>query len=147
MLQTIVIAILLIAGAAMALANASAFQGSLTLSVPGAAGQTVGVTIHDLVVAAGAALVLAWIAALIDRAGLDRRVQRYERTMRVMSDEMLRVKARVYDEERQPLDDIRVRLDTLDRDIRGLRARIDREPLSKPADTTRVTVENPREAA
>jgi hypothetical protein len=140
MLQTIVIAILLIAGAAVVLANPAAFQGSLNLHVPGASAQVIVVTIQDLMAAAGAALVLAWIAALLDRGGLDRRVQQYERTMRVTNDEMLRVKARAYDQERQPLEDIRVRLDTLDRDIRGLRARIDREPLPTDANTTRVTI-------
>ncbi|HEV2282270.1 MAG TPA: hypothetical protein VGX75_07750 [bacterium] len=143
MLQTLLITVLLILDAAIVFTNPSVFQGSLTLRIPGAADQSVVLTIRDLMVGAGAALVLAWIAALIDRGALDRRVQQYERTMRVMSDEMLRVKAKAYDEERQPLEDIRVRLDTLDRDIRGLRARIDREPLPKPADTTRVTVNNP----
>jgi hypothetical protein len=91
-----------------------------------------------LMEAAGAALIIAWIAGMIDRAALDRRVAEYERSVRVMNDEMSRVKARAYDEERQPLDDIRVRLDTLDRDIRGLRARMDREPLAPAAETTRV---------
>lgn len=147
MLQTIVIVILLIIDGAIVLTNPSVFQGSLTLAVPGAADQTVVVTIRDLMIAAGVALILAWIAALIDRAALDRRARHYERTMRVMSDEMARVKARAYDEERQPLEDIRVKLDTLERDIRGLRARIDREPLSRPADTTGATVKNPSEAA
>ena len=140
MLQTIVIAIFLILDAALVLANPSVFQGSLVLRWPGAADQSMVVTMRDLMAAAGGALVLAWIAALIDRGALDRRVQHYERTMQVMSEEMLRVKARAYDEERQPLEDIRVRLDTLDRDIRGLRARIDREPLPKTADTTPVTI-------
>jgi hypothetical protein len=143
MLQVILIAILLILDAAIVLTNPSVFQGSLTLRMPGAADQVVVLTIQDLMVAAGAALVLAWIAALIDRGGLDRRVQQYERTTRLMNDEMLRVKAKAYDEERQPLEDIRVRLDTLDRDIRGLRARIDREPLPRPADSSRVTMNNP----
>jgi hypothetical protein len=143
MLQTVLIAILLILDAAIVLTNPSVFQGSLTLRMPGAADQVVVLTIQDLMVAAGAALVLAWIAALIDRGGLDRRVQQYERTTRLMNDEMLRVKAKAYDEERQPLEDIRVRLDTLDRDIRGLRARIDREPLPRPADSSRVTMNNP----
>jgi hypothetical protein len=140
MLQTILIATLLIIDAAIVLANPSAFQASLTLRMPGSTDRFVVVTVENLMAAAGAALVLAWIAALLDRAGLDHRVQRYERTTRAMSDEMLRLKARAYDEERQPLEDICVRLDTLDRDIRGLRARIDREPLPKPADTTRVTI-------
>ncbi len=143
MLQTIVIALLLILDATVVLMNPSAFQGSLTLRMPGSADQFLVVTIQDLMGAAGAALVIAWIAALIDRGALDRRIQRDERTMKEMSDEMLRVKAVAYDEERRPLEDIRVRLDALDRDIRGLRARIDREPLPGAADTTRVTINNP----
>ncbi|HKX16641.1 MAG TPA: hypothetical protein VJT33_01335 [bacterium] len=147
MLQTIVIVILLIIDGAIVLTNPSVFQTALTFAAPGTANLPVVVTIRDLMIAAGGALVLAWLAALIDRAALDRRVQRYERTMRVMSDEMARVKARTYDEERQPLEDIRVKLDTLDRDIRGLRARIDREPLPRPAETTSAAVKNPSEAA
>jgi len=143
MLQTIVIVMLLILDAAVVLANPSAFQGSLTLRIPGSAGQFLVVTMQDLMAAAGAALVIVWIAAMIDRGALDRRIQRDERTMKGMSDEMLRVKAGAYDEERRPLEDIRVRLDALDRDIRGLRARIDREPLPGPVDTTRVTIDNP----
>jgi|GEM_PF-2010833 len=140
MLQTLVIVMLMLFDAAIVLMNPSAFQGTLTLRMPGAGDQSVVVTLQSLMAAAGAALVIAWIAALIDRSALDRRVQRYEQEMREMSDEMLRVKAKAYDQERQPLEDIRVRLDTLDRDIRGLRARIDREPLPRPADTTSVTV-------
>ena len=147
MLQTIVIVIFLIIDGAIVLTNPSVFQTALTFAAPGTANLTVVVTIRDLMIAAGGALVLAWLAALIDRGALDRRVQRYERTMRVMSDEMVRVKARTYDEERRPLEDIRVKLDTLDRDIRGLRARIDREPLPKPADAARAAAKNPSEAA
>jgi hypothetical protein len=144
MLQTVVVVILLLIDAAVVLANPPALQTSLTLRVPGAgAGQATVVTAQMLMIAAGIALVLGWIASLIDRAALDRRVQQYERTVRVMSDEMLRVKARAYDEERQPLEDIRVRLDTLDRDIRGLRVRLDREPLARPAETTRVALDKP----
>ena len=129
MLQTLVIVILLLLDAAVVLMNPSAFQGSLTLRMPGAGDQSVVVTLQSLMAAAGAALVIAWIAALIDRSALDRRVQRDEQEMREMSDEMLRVKAKAYDQERQPLED-----------IRGLRARIDREPLPRPADATGVTV-------
>jgi hypothetical protein len=140
MLQTLVIVILLLLDAAVVIMNPSAFQGSLTLRMPGAGDQVLTVTLQSLMAAAGAALVIAWIAALIDRGGLDRRVQRYEQETREMSDEMLRVKAKAYDQERQPLEDIRVRLDTLDRDIRGLRARVDREPLPRPADTANLAV-------
>lgn len=145
MLQSIVTVILLVVDAVIVLTNPSAFGASLSLRIPGTANQTVSMTLQDLMVGVGAGLILAWVAALIDRGAVDRRVQHYERTMRVMSDEMLRVKARSYDAERQPLEDIRVKLDTLDRDVRGLRARIDREPLS--ADTNRVTIKNPSEAA
>jgi len=141
MLQTTVIVLLLAIDAAIVLGNPSAFQHAMTLRMPGAGGQTLDVAVQTLMIAAGAALVLAWIAALTDRAALDRRAQHYERTVRVMGDEMRRVKAQAYDQERPPLDDIRVKLDTLDRDIRGLRARIDREPL-RPADTTRVAISN-----
>jgi hypothetical protein len=138
MVQTIVVVILLAIDAWIVLTNPAAFQTSLALRSSQSAGQVYTVTIRMLMEAAGAALVIAWIAGLIDRAGLDRRVEQYERTTRVMSEEMMRTKARAYDEERGPLEDIRVRLDTLDRDIRGLRARFDREALAPAADTVRV---------
>ncbi|HEV2359356.1 MAG TPA: hypothetical protein VGZ23_17335 [bacterium] len=141
MVQTVVIVILLALDAAIVLSNQPAFQGAMTLNVPGLSGQAIVVTMQMLMTAAGAALVLAWIAALVDRAALDRRVQNDERTMRVMSDEMQRVKAKAYDQERQPLEDIRTKLETLDRDIRGLRARLDREPLAKPVDALPKTAD------
>lgn len=141
MVQTVVIVILLALDAAIVLSNQPAFQGAMTLNVPGLSGQPIVVTMQMLMTAAGAALVLAWIAALVDRAALDRRVQNDERTMRVMSDEMQRVKAKAYDQERQPLEDIRTKLETLDRDIRGLRARLDREPLAKPVDALPKTAD------
>lgn len=141
MVQTVVIVILLALDAAIVLSNQPAFQGAMTLNVPGLSGQPIVVAMQMLMTAAGAALVLAWIAALVDRAALDRRVQNDERTMRVMSDEMQRVKAKAYDQERQPLEDIRTKLETLDRDIRGLRARLDREPLAKPVDALPKTAD------
>jgi hypothetical protein len=150
MVQTIVVVILLAIDAWIVLTNPAAFQMSLTLRTSSSASQIYTVTIRMLMEAAGAALVIAWIAGMIDRAGLDRRVEQYERTTRVMSEEMMRVKSRAYDEERQPLEDIRVRLDTLDRDIRGLRARIDREPVSPVAsatDTVRVMPSDVRKTA
>lgn len=145
MLQTIVVVILLAIDAWIVMTNPTAFQMPLTLRTSNSAtSQFFTVTIKMLMEGAGAALVIAWLAGLIDRAGLDRRVEQYERTTRVMSEEMVRVKSRAYDEERQPLEDIRVRLDTLDRDIRGLRARIDREPVAAAADTGRVAPAEPR---
>jgi hypothetical protein len=135
MLQTIIVVILLAIDAWIVLTNPAAFQTSLTLRASGTAGQVYTVTIRQLMEAAGAALIIAWIAGMIDRASLDRRMAQYERTVTVMGDEMARVKARAFDSERQPLEDIRIRLDTLDRDIRGLRARL--EPATA-ADTGRV---------
>ena len=138
MLQTLVILILLAADAWIVLTNPGAFQTLLSLRVSSSSAQVYSVTIQTLMEAAGAALVIAWVAGMIDRAALDRRVEHYERTVRVMNDDVARMKARAYDEERQPLEDIRIRLEALDRDVRGLRARIDREPLAPVSDTTRV---------
>lgn len=134
MVQTVVIVILLALDAAIVLTNQPAFQGAMTLNLPGQPGQSVVVTMQMLMTAAGGALVIAWIAALVDRAGLDRRVQNDERKMQMLHDEMARVKAKAYDQERQPLEDVRTKLETLDRDVRGLRSRLDREPLPKPVD-------------
>ncbi|HLW48391.1 MAG TPA: hypothetical protein VKW09_11560 [bacterium] len=138
MLQTIVILVLLAIDAWIVMTNPAAFQTLLTLRASSSSAQVYSVTVRMLMEAAGAALVIAWVAGMIDRAALERRAAQYERTVRVMNDEMARMKARAYDEERQPLEDIRTRLETLDRDVRALRARIDREPLAPVSDTPRA---------
>lgn len=138
MLQTIVIVILLAIDGWIVLTNPAAVQTSILLRTSSSSAQVYSVTIRMLFEAAGAALIILWIAGLIDRASLDRRVEQYERTVRFMNEKMMQVKSRAYDDERQPLEDICVRLDALDRDIRALRARMDREPPAPAADGTRV---------
>jgi hypothetical protein len=70
------------------------------------------------------------------------RVLRYERTMRVAGDGIARIRARAGDGERRPLEEIRATLDTLDRDIRWLRARFDQDiSAASGADTAPATVE------
>lgn len=138
MLQTIVVVILLAIDGWIVLTNPAAVQTSILLRTSSSSAQVYAVTIRMLFEAAGAALIILWIAGLIDRASLDRRVEQYERTVRFMNEKMMQVKSRAYDDERQPLEDICVRLDALDRDIRGLRARMDREPPAPAADATRV---------
>lgn len=138
MLQTIVVVILLAIDGWIVLMNPAAVQTSMTLRMSSSSDQVYALTIRMLFGAAGAGLIIVWIAGLIDRASLDRRVQQYERTVRVMNEKMMQVKSRAYDDERQPLEDMCVRLDALDRDIRSLRARMDREPSAPAADTTRV---------
>jgi hypothetical protein len=138
MLQTIVVVILLAIDGWIVLTNPAAVQTSILLRTSSSSAQVYSVTIRMLFEAAGAALIILWIAGLIDRASLDRRVEQYERTVRFMNEKMMQVKSRAYDDERQPLEDICVRLDALDRDIRALRARMDREPPAPAADATRV---------
>jgi len=138
MLQTIVVVVLLAIDGWIVLTNPAAVQTSILLRTSSSSAQVYSVTIRMLFEAAGAALIILWIAGLIDRASLDRRVEQYERTVRFMNEKMMQVKSRAYDDERQPLEDICVRLDALDRDIRALRARMDREPPAPAADATRV---------
>ena len=138
MLQTIVVVVLLAIDGWIVLTNPAAVQTSILLRTSSSSAQVYPVTIRMLFEAAGAALIILWIAGLIDRASLDRRVEQYERTVRFMNEKMMQVKSRAYDDERQPLEDICVRLDALDRDIRALRARMDREPPAPAADATRV---------
>jgi len=121
MVQTVIVVILILADAALVQLNLGALQGPVALAVPGTAGFTV--TPMLVLVAAGAALALAWLAGQVDRAILERRVRHRDAALRVMGEEMLRLKATAH-EQHPSLVDIAARLDAFDRDLRVLQERV-----------------------
>lgn len=121
MVQTVIVVILILADAALVQLNLGALQGPVALAVPGTAGFTV--TAMLVLVAAGAALALGWLAGQVDRAILERRVRHRDATLRVMGEELLRLKATAY-EQHPSLVEIHTRLDALDRDLRVLQERV-----------------------
>jgi hypothetical protein len=123
MVQTVIVVILILADAVLLQLNLDALQGPVALAVPGTGGFTV--TPMLVLVAGGAALALAWLAGQVDRTILERRVRHRDATLRVMGEEMLRVKATAH-EPHPSLVDIGARLDALDRDLRALQERVER---------------------
>lgn len=121
MVQTVIVVIFILADAVLVQFNLGALQGPVALAVPGTAGLTV--TPMLVLVAGGAALALGWLAGQVDRAILERRVRHRDATLRVMGEEMLRLKATT-NEQHPSLVDINTRLDTLDRDLRALQERV-----------------------
>lgn len=136
-MQTVLVILLLLGDAALVYYNLSALQAQITLAAPGT---QIATTHLVLMAAVGGAFVLMWLAGVADRAVLERMVRQRDTTVHAMSEEMLRMKSVAYDQERPPLHDIRVRLDSMERDLRAIRARVgdgalakDREPVQVPA--------------
>lgn len=121
MAQTVVLLLLIAAEAVLVFYNSAAMQSAITLTGPG---MEVKVTQLSLLASAAGAFVLLWLAGLADRAGAQRRVRRQETTLKAMEQEMLRMKSTAYDQERPPLGDVRVRLETMERDLRAIRVRL-----------------------
>ena len=124
MIQTIVVIVLLIADIVLALLH---YPNLLRVAriIPNAPG--IGVTHVALMAGVGAAFVLVWLAGLADRVAFMRhirvRVGERDAALHAMGEEMLRMKAACYDQERPPLEDIRTRLEAMEQDLHSLRAR------------------------
>ncbi len=124
MIQTIVVIVLLIADIVLALLH---YPDLLRVAriIPNAPG--IGFTHVVLMAAVGAAFVVIWLAGLADRIAVMRRVRvrldERDAALHAMGEEMLRMKAACYDQERPPLEDIRTRLEAMEQDLHSLRAR------------------------
>ncbi|HXX36706.1 MAG TPA: hypothetical protein VEP50_00940 [bacterium] len=120
MVQTVVVVVLILADVLLIQLNLGILQGPVPFVVPGTPGFVA--TPMLLLVAVGVTLVLGWLAGQADRAILERQVRHRDATLRVMSEELLRLRMTMH--EQQPsLEDIRTRLDTLDREVRILQER------------------------
>ncbi len=121
MIQTVVVIVLLLADATLAL-----FHYPHLLRVarifPGAPG--IGVTHVALMTAVGAAFLAIGLAGLADRVVFMRRsgarLQERDAALHAMGEEMLRMKAACYDQERPPLAEIRAQLDAMEQGLRAL---------------------------
>jgi len=77
-----------------------------------------------LMAAVAGSFVLVWLAGVVDRAALERRLRQRDAALHAMGEEMLLMKSAAYDQERPPLADIRARLDSMERDLRAIRTSV-----------------------
>lgn len=121
MVQTVIVILLVLADVALARFNSSALQTPVTVSAPGM--QATTISLFSLMIAFAGAIVLVWLAGLIDRAALEQRIRRHERTVRATRDELLETRSSAYVADRSVAADVRARLDAVERDVAALRAR------------------------
>ena len=121
MIQTIAVVALLLTDVALALFH---FPNLLRVArlFPQAPG--IGITHIALFTAVGAAFLLIGLAGLADRVVFMRRVrarlEERDTALHTMGEDVLRMKAACYDQERPPLADIRARLDAMEQGLRVL---------------------------
>jgi hypothetical protein len=127
MVQTVIVILLVLADVALARFNSPALQTPVTVSAPGM--QATTISLFLLMLAFAGALVLVWLAGLIDRAALEQRMRRHERTVRATRDELLESRSAAYVADRSVTADVRARLDAVERDVAALRARIGDGPV------------------
>ncbi len=121
MVQTLIVVLLILGDAVLVYFNLPALQSQITLTAPG----TQATMSHLVLMAAVAgSFVLVWLAGVADRAALERRLRQRNAALHAMGEEMLLMKSAAYDQERPPLADIRMRLDSMERDLRALRTRV-----------------------
>jgi len=130
MIQTAVVAILLIAGAVIAQANDSTLYSQTSIAIPGLAG--IAVTRLQVLEGLGAALVLVWLAGVIDALVLHRKVRQRDELLHSLEQELLKMKSTAYDQQQPALADIRGRLEALVQDVRNIMTRIDSAGPSAP---------------
>jgi hypothetical protein len=123
MVQTITLIILLLAGAVFVQVNISAIHSPIALTIPVMTG--VQLTYLRLLAAMGGALVLLWIAGLIDFATQRARVRRREAMILAKDRELVRVKSVAYDQQQPALADTTARLETVVREVRTTLNRVD----------------------
>jgi hypothetical protein len=121
MIQTIAVVVLLLADVTLALLHYPHLLRVARLfpNVP-----AVGITHIALFTAVGAAFLLIGLAGFADRIVFMRRVrtrlEERDATLHAMGDEVLRMKAVCYDQERPPLADVQARLDAIEQGLRAL---------------------------
>jgi hypothetical protein len=121
MVQMIVVAVLLLADLIVVAFNMSLMRSPLTVSLFGA-----HVTTGQFVLPAGAgvAFVLIWAAGAMDRVVWRGLLRKGAAAVKAMTDEVQNLKAAAYDQERPPLDDIRARLEYIQRDLQIVTAHL-----------------------
>ncbi len=127
MIQTVALMLLIAAEAALVYYNIPAMDSTVTIAGPGI---QITVSLLAVMAAVAGAFGLIWLAGLADRAGFERQARQRDATLGAIGEEMMRMKSSAYDRERPPLADIRLRLETMERDLRGIRLRLGVSPQS-----------------
>ena len=133
MIQTIVVAVMVLASAAVVELNLDALASPLKIALPGGASQTLSVL--QLVVGAGGALVVGWLAGQVDRAILGRRVRSREVELHAAQHDVARMKAETYDRQTTLTD---VSLKNIHKRLEGIEQRLDRLPVPVGSDESRA---------
>lgn len=122
MVQTILVVLLLLLDAVVVRQNMTVLGSPASISVPGIPGTpSIAVTPLGLLAGMAGALALLWLVAQAERWVQERQVRERDAALQSMGEELLRIKGSMYDEERPPLADVRLRLDAIERDLRVIR--------------------------
>ena len=140
MIQTIVLLLLLVSGAAFVQANISAVHSLSPLVVPGT--DQHHLTYLRLLVGMGVTLVLLWMAGLVDGVLRRAQIRRRDAMIFARDQELMHLKAAVYDQQRPMLADMEGRLEAVSQILRKMPARIDE---ASPAITRRFDARAIRE--
>ncbi len=122
--NTVLLVLLLLADVAVALANVSRWHSPIPLAVPGLRGASV--TYLGAMAAVGGALVLLWLLGVADRAVIRGQLRGRDTVVRAKDEELTQLKATAYDHDQPALADMRAHLDTLSRDLRDIRVRLEK---------------------
>lgn len=121
MVQTIVVVVLLLADAIVIAFNTTVMRSPLTITL---FGRPVTTSQFVLPGGAAAAFLLIWLAGGMDRVLWKGILRKSAAAVKAMTEEVQRLKAAAYDQERPPLDDIRARLEFIQQDLEIVRTRL-----------------------
>jgi hypothetical protein len=121
MVLMIVVLVLLLADGILVAWNGGLMRSPLTVTVFGWQ-----ITTSEVAVPAGAAagFIAIWAAGAVDRMVWRGLLRKGAAAVKAMTEEVQRLKAAAYDQERPPLDDIRARLEFIQRDLQTVRAHL-----------------------
>lgn len=123
MVWQLVFLLVLAAGLAVVmLQNPAVLQQAVTLTL---AGTALSVRLRDLLLVAAGGWVLMLLGGLFDMLSYQAERARLQRLVADRDRELAAVKAEVYDRDRGWTTDLRTRLDTVDQELRLLRARVE----------------------
>jgi hypothetical protein len=125
MIQTVVLILLLLAGAMVAQANLDVLHSQIRLVLPGLSWMPL--TLLRSLVAIAAALAAVWIAGMIDLAIARREIRNRDAAVRSMERAMAELKSAESDRQRSVLTTIERRFDALAQEVRNAVARRDVE--------------------
>lgn len=135
MIQTLVMVIVLFVVGAVIQTNAAVIHTQTRLTLPGDV--SVPITYLKLLAGLGAAAVLVWLAGMLDVALLRGRLRQRDAAVLALEQDLMRVKAGMYDKQQPALNDVRSRLEVVVQELRGMLARVESVLRGIPDRTTR----------